>query len=68
MKIYRIERDKRGRGYADTFESFEPLEGRSVLARREEDVNGDGKVDLISIYRSGKLVRREIINPEVVQL
>ena len=33
-----------------------------------ERLLADGKVDMVSIYRSGKLVRREILNPEVVQL
>ncbi len=66
--IVRIERDERGRGYADTFESFEAVKGRAILNRREEDVNGDGQIDLVSIYEKGKLVRREILNPEAVSL
>ena len=40
----------------------------AVLARREEDMNGDGKIDMVSIFVHGKLVRREIFHPEVVPL
>lgn len=66
--VTHIESDKTGRGFADTYETFEAQEGRAILARREEDLDGDGKIDLISIYRTGKLVRREILKPEVVPL
>lgn len=66
--VTQIEVDKTGRGFADTFETFEPLDGKAVIARREEDMDGDGEVDLVSIYRKGKLVRREILKPEVVPL
>ncbi|MDP6977208.1 MAG: hypothetical protein QF570_01235 [Myxococcota bacterium] len=66
--VTHIEVDKNGRGFADTFEVFEPLEGRVVISRREEDMDGDGEIDLVSIYRRGKLVRREILKPEVVPL
>jgi len=66
--VIRIEVDNQGRGFADTFESFEALDGKAVIARREEDMDGDGEVDLVSIYRRGKLVRREILKPEVVPL
>jgi hypothetical protein len=66
--VIRIERDQKGRGYADTFESFEAHEGKAVISRREEDIDGDGEVDMVSIYRLGKLVRREILKPEVIAL
>jgi len=39
-----------------------------VLARREEDRNGDGTPDITSIYENGKLVRREISDPALVPL
>jgi hypothetical protein len=35
---------------------------------REEDVTGDGKIDITSIYENGKLVRREIADPSLVPL
>ncbi len=66
--VTHIEVDKSGRGFADTFETFESQNGKAVIARREEDMDGDGEVDLVSIYRKGKLVRREILKPEVVPL
>lgn len=66
--VARIERDERGRGYADTFETFEASDGRAVLSRREEDIDGDGEVDVTSHYRDGKLVRREILSPELVSM
>ncbi len=66
--ITHIESDKAGRGFADTYETFEAHDGKAILARREEDLDGDGAIDLISIYRAGKLVRREILKPEVVPL
>ena len=39
-----------------------------MIARREEDVNGDGVADVKSIYEDGKLVRREISDPALVPL
>ncbi|MCZ6783457.1 MAG: hypothetical protein O7G30_09120, partial [Proteobacteria bacterium] len=66
--VSRIERDKKGRGFADTFETFGAQDGVAVLLKREEDVNGDGEVDIISHYENGKLVRREIANPDLVPL
>jgi hypothetical protein len=66
--VSRIERDRKGRGFADTFEIFEAVKGRAVLSRREEDLNGDGEVDVTSFYRDGKLIRREILDPDLVPL
>jgi hypothetical protein len=66
--VTRIELDKSGRGFADTFDSFEANNGKSTIARREEDLDGDGEIDIVSIYRHGKLIRREILKPEVVNL
>ncbi len=66
--VARIERDERGGGYADTFEFFEASDEKSILLRREEDHNGDGNIDMVSIFVEGKLVRREILNPDVVSL
>ena len=67
-RIARIERDERGRGFADTFETFETVDGRAVLLRREEDLDGDGEIDLVSFYVDGKLRRRQISNPDAVPL
>ena len=61
--VTRIERDRAGRGFADTFESFELRGGRAVLLRREEDSNGDGTIDVTSLYDEGKLRKRQISSP-----
>lgn len=66
--VGRVELDRNDRGFADTFEFFE-ADGEEVrLVRREEDLNGDGQIDLVSFYRGGKLVRRDIAVPELVNL
>ncbi|MCZ6464184.1 MAG: hypothetical protein O7A09_07575 [Proteobacteria bacterium] len=57
------DRDTTGNGRFDLFERFDPS---GALTLREEDRNGDGSVDLRTAYRSGRIVRREIMNPEVV--
>ena len=66
--VWRIERDTNGNGKPDVFETFQPKDGKPVLAKREEDKNGDGSVDVTSIYENGKLVRREISDPDLVPL
>ena len=66
--VFRIERDAKGRGYADTFETYESKEGKAVLVLREEDIDGNGEVDVASFYHDGKLVRREIIEPDLVPM
>ena len=52
--------DTNGDGSLDRFDRFD-AEGR--LHERGEDLDGDGRVDLRSIYREGKLVRREVASP-----
>ncbi len=34
--------------------------------RKEEDKNGDGSVDITSYYENGKLVRKEVSDPSVL--
>jgi len=63
--VTRIERDKQGRGRPDVFETFVADGDKARLARREEDVDGDGEADIISVYRGGKLVRRELASPDL---
>ena len=55
-------RDTSGDGRLDTFERFDD---RGRVAVREEDLDGDGQVDVRSVYRAGKLVRRELSSPEL---
>ena len=64
----RIERDTNASGKIDHTETFEIDSGEPVIARREEDKNGDGVIDVISIYENGKLVKREFTNPDMVDL
>jgi hypothetical protein len=66
--VTRVERDSSGDGNPDVFESYEAVEGETLLAKREEDKDGDGRIDITSIYRNGKLVRREISDPDLVPL
>jgi hypothetical protein len=66
--ISRIERDTDADGTRDVFETYEAAKGRPQLTKREEDKDGDGQVDVISIYENGKLVRREISDPNLVPL
>jgi tetratricopeptide (TPR) repeat protein len=54
------ERDTDGDGVLDRFDRFDD-EGRIDV--REEDVDGDGEIDVRSVYRGGKLVKRELSDP-----
>ena len=67
-QVSQIERDMQGGGFADTFEIFESQKGRSMLVRREQDLNGDGEIDVVSFYVDGKLVRRQIRDPDLIPL
>jgi tetratricopeptide (TPR) repeat protein len=53
-------RDEDGDGRLDTFDRFDAA-GQLVL--REEDLDGDGRIDVRSVFRAGRLVRREISDP-----
>ena len=64
----RVEKDETGDGKPNIFETFTAKSGESVLTKREEDKNGDGAIDITSIYKNGKLVRREISDPNMVPL
>lgn len=66
--VVKVERDTKGDGKPDTFEIFEQQGGKTVLTRREEDVNQDGTADIVSIYDKGKLVKREISDPALTPL
>jgi hypothetical protein len=66
--VVRVERDTKGDGKPDVFEDFEQQGGKTVLTRREEDVNQDGSADVISTYDKGKLVKREITDPSLMPL
>jgi hypothetical protein len=58
------ESDTDGDGRVDRIETFNELGDVEVL---DEDVDGDGRFDIRTRFRDGKLVRREISNPEHVE-
>jgi tetratricopeptide (TPR) repeat protein len=55
------ESDTDGDGEIDRFDRF-GADGRVDL--REEDLDGDGEIDVRSMFRGGKLVRRELSSDE----
>jgi antitoxin component YwqK of YwqJK toxin-antitoxin module len=64
----RAEIDRNGDGKTDVWEHYEGSAATQVaLARKEEDVNGDGSVDVTSFYSKGKLVRKEVSDPSLVE-
>jgi len=50
-------RDTDGDGQLDTFDRFDD---EGFIGVREEDLDGDGGIDVRSIYKRGKLIRREL--------
>ncbi len=58
------DRDTNGDGRADLFERFDPS---GSVEQREEDLDGDGEIDVRTSYRSGRVVRREIVNTEFLR-
>ncbi|HTO54451.1 MAG TPA: hypothetical protein VMR50_13790 [Myxococcota bacterium] len=65
--LVRVERDKNEDGKPDVFEYFEGTDpAKVVLVRREEDTNFDGVIDVTSYYEKGKLVRKEVADPNMV--
>jgi hypothetical protein len=66
--VARIERDQHGTGQPSLVEIYEVQDGKALLARREEDVNGDGSIDVVSIYENGRLVQRQISDPDLAPL
>jgi len=66
--VVRIEQATKGSGPPDRIEIYETSTGKSQLSRLEEDRNGDGTVDVISHYANGRLVQREILDPDLAPL
>ena len=64
----RVERDTRRQdGKPDVFEHYEGRGPDMRIVRKEEDVNGDGKVDVVSHYEDGRLSRKEIQDPDALE-
>jgi hypothetical protein len=58
--ITQIERDSRDRGTPNIVEIYETQGDSTRLARKEEDLDGDGNVDIVSTYEDGRLLQRAI--------
>jgi len=52
--------DSNGDGRFDRFQHFDET---GALTLREEDLNADGVVDVRTLYRDGRMIRREIAEP-----
>jgi len=63
-----VERDTQDAGKPDVFESFETNDGETRIVRREEDLNRDGKPDVVSVYEKGRLVQRAISDEALAPL
>jgi len=66
--VERVEQATKGSGPPDRIETYETSTGKSQLAKLEEDRNGDGTIDVTSRYENGKLVQREISDPDLAPL
>ena len=58
------ERDTNGDGRIDVFDR---LDEDGAVHLREEDLDGDGEIDVRSEYRDGRLVRRELRDPSLLE-
>ncbi len=66
--VERVEQATKGSGPPDRIETYDTRAGTSQLAKVEEDQDGDGTMDVTSRYENGKLVQREILNPDLAPL
>ena len=57
--------DVDGDGQLDRFEHLD-ADGR--VAVREEDLTGDGRIDVCTTFRAGRLVKREIMDASLLEL
>jgi hypothetical protein len=66
--VERVEQATKGSGPPDRIETYKTDTGKSQLSKIEEDRDGDGTVDVTSHYENGKLVQREILDPDLAPL
>ncbi len=66
--VERVEQATKGSGPPDRIETYDTSTGKSQLSKLEEDRDGDGVVDVTSRYENGKLVQREIADPDLAPL
>jgi Flp pilus assembly protein TadD len=57
--------DARDTNRDGALDRFDRLDANGDVALREEDLDADGAIDVRSIYRSGRLVRRELAKPDL---
>ena len=63
----RVELDTNGDDKPDVFEYYEGRDAsRLELVRKEEDATHNGEIDITSYYKKGKLVRKEVSNPDLL--
>ena len=55
-----VERDTHDVGKPNVFETYETSEELTRLTRKEEDLDADGTIDVVSIYENGRLKQRAI--------
>lgn len=66
-RVTKVSRNPADDGTFTLFAYYQPKTG--AVLREEEDLDGDGKIDVISYYESARLVRREFFDlPEVASL
>lgn len=58
--IARVERDTLDVGKPNVFETYETRDELTRLTRKEEDLDADGTIDVVSIYENGRLKQRAI--------
>jgi hypothetical protein len=61
--VARIERDPQGRGKPSVFESYRAAPGGPVLEKREEDVDGDGAIDVTQEFERDGTPVAEPVEP-----
>ncbi len=49
-----------------SFDRFQQFDESGSLTMREEDVDGDDEIDVRTAYNKGRIVRREILNAELL--
>ena len=57
-----MDRDGDGR-----FDQFERFDENGKVTERNEDLNGDGSIDVRSFFQNGALIRREISDPAALE-
>jgi len=70
-RVFHYEGSALRQGDADTdgdgvLDRFEYYDATGALAAREEDLDGDGRIEVRSEFEAGRLRRREILDPALV--